>query len=76
VESGCGYPPHRQDAQQESLRVLKNISKTTHKSFTKILADLPESIVRPAVNYPGIINILDIDSIEDLGLATAIKKYI
>jgi len=76
VESGCGYPPHRQEAQQESLRTLKKISKTTHKSFTGILEDLPEPIVRPAVNYPGIINILDIDSIEDLGLATAIKKYI
>ena len=76
AESGCGYPPHRQAAQQESLRVLKNVSQTTHKTFGKILAQLPESVVRPAVTYPGIPELLDWDTIEDPDISSALKKYL
>lgn len=76
VEIGCGYPPHRQAAQQESLRILKGVSQTTHKSFGEILAQLPESVVKPAVVYPGVPDLLDLDTIQDQEIAAALKQYI
>jgi len=75
VERGCGYPPHRQISQRESLNTLKGISKRTHKSFAEIIADLPESVIKPVIEYPGVEEIIDIDSIEDKGMKEALKKY-
>jgi len=75
VEIGCGYPPHRQTAQQESLRTLKNVSRTAHKTFGEILTQLPESVVKPAISYPGVLELLDSDSIQDHAIAAALKKY-
>lgn len=63
VESGKGYPPHRQESQQESLRVLKAVNKYTHKSFTEILKILPTEIIEQSLNYPGITDVLDDESV-------------
>lgn len=76
VESGCGYPPHRKDSQQQSLKALKHISETSHKDFSEIIKLLPESVVRPVINYPGVLDLLNLDTLENGELANVIAKYI
>ena len=76
VEIGCGYPPHRQKSQQQSLKTLRDVSVKTHKSFAKIIDLLPDSVVRPVINYPGVLDLLDIHSIKDKEFIESVSKYI
>lgn len=76
VEIGCGYPPHRQESQQQSLKTLKNLSISTHKEFSEIIKSLPESVVRPVIDFPGVMNILNVDSIKDKKFIEVVAKYI
>ncbi len=72
VEWGLGYPPHRQESQQQSRKVLESISEVTHRSMTEILAALDPQVVKPALDYPGFWDLLDVDSLSDTGLAQAL----
>ena len=36
VESGCGYPRHRQASQRESRETLEGVSRLTHRPFGEI----------------------------------------
>jgi len=62
---GLGYPPHRQQSQQESRRTLEEVSRATHKSFAEIIAALDDSVLRPVLCYPGVRALIDPDSIEE-----------
>lgn len=62
---GKGYPPHREESQQASIKTLEEISVATHKDFTDILTSLDDKVVKPVLDYPGVKELLDIDSIED-----------
>ncbi|MFB0920205.1 MAG: RpiB/LacA/LacB family sugar-phosphate isomerase [Oscillospiraceae bacterium] len=42
-EAGRGYPPHRSKSQQESRKLLENISTTTHREFASILKEIDKS---------------------------------
>ena len=76
VEPGCGYPAHRKESQKNSRLALKNISAKTHFSFARIIETLGEEMVRQALFYPGIKELLDVDSVEDVELKKALKKFI
>lgn len=71
---GAGYPPHRRESQQQSRRTLAKISADTHKPMAEILRTLDESVVRPALSYPGIAELLDVDSIADPTLQAALRS--
>jgi len=71
---GLGYPPHRQQSQQQSRRTLERISIATHKSFAEILSSLDDSVIQPALNYPGVKKLLDVDSIEDSQIRGALAE--
>ncbi len=75
VESGIGYPPHRQESQQESRRVLEKVSVTVHRSMAEILLALPEDILQTALTYPGIIEKLEIDALPDSALKKALSQW-
>ena len=75
VESGLGYPPHRQESQQASRRVLEKISGTTHRSMAEILLALPEEILKAALTYPGIMEILAVDTLPDSALKKALSQW-
>ena len=62
---GKGYPPHREESQQASIKTLEEISVATHKDFADILTSLDDKVVKPVLDYPGVKELLDIDSIED-----------
>jgi len=76
VESGCGYPNHRKESQQQSLKTLKMISEKSHFRFIEILQKLPPEIVKAAIGYPGILEILDPGTLEDTDLANMIETLI
>ena len=73
VESGAGYPPPRRSTQQESRRLLHGISDVTHRSMAEIVGGLPDRVVVPALTYPGIWELLAIDTLEDRELARALQ---
>lgn len=74
VESGAGYPPHRQASQRESREVLVDVSACTHRSFAEIIDALPDSVIDPALAYPGIQALIDVDTIEDSALKAALAR--
>ena len=62
---GLGYPPHRQESQQQSIRMLNEVSKATHRDFAEIIALLVDPVIKPVLSYPGVAELLDIDAVKD-----------
>lgn len=76
VEKGSGYPPHRQLPQKESRELLENISSQTHVSLSHILNVIPDQIILPVLSFPGVIDFIDIDNLEDNELKEILKGRI
>jgi ribose 5-phosphate isomerase RpiB len=76
VESGSGYPAHRQASQQQSREILEKVSELAHRSFAEIVATLPDDVIKPAIEYPGVEELIDVDSIEDADLKGAFQERI
>jgi ribose 5-phosphate isomerase RpiB len=74
VERGCGYPPHRQASQRQSRETLEKVSELTHRTFAEIIATLPDEVIKLAIEFPGIEELIDVDSIEDANLRAAFQK--
>ena len=74
VEFGAGYPPHRRESQQASRQTLTRLSGMTHRSMAEILETLPDEIVCPALEYPGIHQLIDLESLDDSPLKAALRK--
>jgi ribose 5-phosphate isomerase RpiB len=72
VESGAGYPPHRKESQQQSRKTLSAVSTATHKPLADIIKDLSNDVVKPVLDFPGVKELIDVDSIADETLKTAI----
>ena len=72
-ELGKGYPPHRQESQQQSIQTLKDISVATHKTFPELISALDDKVIMPVLEYPGVKELIDIDSIEDRQLRQALS---
>ena len=71
-EFGKGYPPHRGKSQQASIKMLEDISVATHKSFADIIVSLDDKVVKPVLEFPGIKELIAIDSIADKKLKQAL----
>ena len=74
VESGAGYPAHRKASQRESSDTLTAISGYTHRPLAEIIDVMPDHIVKPALTYPGVSELIDVNSIQDTALNAAIQK--
>ena len=72
VESGCGYPAHRKTPQRDARLTLEKISGLVHRSFGEIIATLPDGVVKPVLAYPGMMELIDVDAIEDVELRSAL----
>lgn len=44
------------------------ISRVTHASFTEIIGDLEYEVLHPVLKYPGMIELIDIENVEDVKL--------
>jgi hypothetical protein len=73
VERGAGYPAHRREPQQTAIRSLETISKATHYSFAEIIKRLPDDVLLPALNYPGVMEIIDLPALSDSELQEAMS---
>jgi len=76
VEHGKGYPEHRREPQAASREVLKEVSHTTHKTMAEIIRNLPKSIVKPALEFPGVLDLVDVDGLEDQEIKAAINHWV
>lgn len=74
VEWGMGYPPHRSQPQQQFRQTLAEVTCITHHPLSEILRTLPDLILRPALDYPGIRDLIDYETIADSELKFAVKK--
>lgn len=55
---GAGFPESRRDSQQESVRLLNEIGAASHRSMVEIVRALPDRIVLPVLEYPGVRELL------------------
>jgi len=53
--------------------MLKAISSAVHHSFAHILDSLPDEVVIPTLTYPGIRDLINIDTIKDEKLKTTFE---
>jgi len=75
VESGGGYPPHRRESQAQSRELLMEVNRQTHRTLAEILPALPEDVLRPVLDYPGVIDLLRSQSIKDADLRQFIMVW-
>lgn len=74
VESGCGYPSHRAAPQAESREVLARVSRVSHRPFAETIRGLDDEVVQPVVEYPGVMELVDIENIGDETLREAFRE--
>ena len=60
---------------RQAVKKVK-ISKNTHKNFAEIIVSLDNSVVKPALGYPGVKELLDIDNIKDENIRHVLKQNI
>ena len=73
-QRGAGYPAQRKEPQAASRSMLKTISSAVHRSFPEILDSLPGEVVSPSLSYPGIRELISVETIEDKKLRAAFER--
>jgi len=76
VQIGAGYPPYRRESQQQSRQTLFTVSQVAHKSLAEIISGLPDIIVRPALEFPGVRELIDVATIESEALEATLLTRI
>jgi ribose 5-phosphate isomerase RpiB len=71
VERGCGYPAHRKEPQESARRALEEVSEVVHRSMAEIIKTLPDPVLKPALEYPGFLDLVDVPSIKQEELKQA-----
>ena len=74
VEKGGGYPSYRKDPQRKYRLQLEDVDRATHLPFAQIIETLPDHAIMPALEYPGIAELIDVNTIEDERLKAAFQK--
>ncbi len=72
VESGSGYPAQRRESQKKSRALLAEVSKAAHRPFPEIVAGIDEAVIRPVLDFPGVLDLIDTGSLDDPALRDAI----
>jgi ribose 5-phosphate isomerase RpiB len=73
-EQGQGFPAHRQEPQRASRVRLRHIFELVHRPMAEIVAALPDDILLPAITHPAAAAALDIETIEDAALRSALQE--
>jgi hypothetical protein len=56
---GRGYPLQRSESQAQSRQKLETINRLAHPPLEEILRALPDPILRPVVEFPGFLALLE-----------------
>ena len=75
-ERGTGFPAHRMQSQRQSRELLSGISARTHKSMAEIVDSLPDEVVHPALDFPGIYATLSSPPVRDAELLSSMERRI
>ena len=70
---GGGFPAHRQQSQAQSRGLLGAVSKATHRDLAAIIDALPADALMPAINYPGVRDLLFAGSPLEPAVAAALS---
>ena len=70
---GEGFPEHRKEPQRISRDNLEVVSEAAHRSMAEIVERLPDDIVLPALTHLAAAAALDIDTIDDMALRSALQ---
>jgi len=62
---GEGYPAARAQVQAQSRARLSAVSVATHLPFADIVEALDEDLLRRALTFPGVAELLDVDTLVD-----------
>lgn len=76
VEPGSGYPDHRKEPQRIARESLEHVSRIVHPGMARIVEVLPDDVLNPVLTYPGVVETLSIDSLEDRELKEILKERI
>lgn len=71
-----GYPAIRKEPQQASRKKLEEISKAVHLPLDALIYAMPEDIVVSSLSYPGVLDVLDLKSMTDNSVKSAIQNFI
>ncbi len=74
VEFGAGYPAQRRESQKKSRALLAAVSKTAHRPFPEIVAEIDEAVIRPVLEFPGVLETIGLDTLADSALKEAITE--
>ncbi len=72
--SGGGFPAHRQQSQAQSRRLLGAVSQATHCDLAALIDALPAEALMPAINYPGVMDVLLTGAPLDPAVAAALNR--
>lgn len=73
AEQGSGYPAHRREPQAASRLLIGEIDSVVHYPMADIMAALPETVLVPAFEYPGIRELIFSEPIENKALEEALS---
>jgi len=76
AKPGSGYPESRREPQAISRKILSTISQKVHYPLCEIISKLEDEVIKPVLKFPGVLEILDIENIEDAKLKEEIHKRI
>ena len=76
VEFGAGYPAHRQESQRQSRESLRGVSALAHRTMAEIVTALPDDVLMPVLQFPGVQALLDVNTLEDAPLKAALVQRI
>lgn len=76
VERGAGYPAHRVGPQKDYRTKLEYVSQITHRTLAEIIRGLPDDAILPALDYPGLKELIDVKSIKDMPLKEAMLERV
>jgi ribose 5-phosphate isomerase RpiB len=74
VEAGQGYPAHRREPQGQSRQTLKSISTLAHRPLAEIITALPVEVLGPVLKYPGVRELIAVETIADPALKIAFEQ--
>ena len=55
--------------------MLARINQVTHRTLAEIVAGLPDEVVRPALSYPGVWELIEAGQIADAALEAALLRH-
>lgn len=65
VDPGSGYPQHRKKSQQQSRKILTDISRKVHLPFEILVEKIDSNIVKNVLKFPGVLDLLQVENIEN-----------